>query len=127
MDIGQRHAQYADILALHTAAGAGFHQIMCAEQGEAFRHHAGRGVEFAERFEPAGMVAGFLLQFAGGRDSRFFAFLLIADKARRQFDAAFAERHAILIDQQHMASVWRFVDRDDHGGANAARAANIFP
>ena len=71
----------------------------------------------------AGAIAGFLLELAdrGGLD--LLAFLLVADQAGGKLEAGGAERHPILLDQQHMT----FVHRQDHRRADIARARNIFP
>ena len=48
---------------------------------------------------------------------------MIADQTGGQLEAALAERHAVLLDQQDMA----VVDREDHRRADAACAADVFP
>ena len=55
-----------------------------ADQGEAFRQHAGRGVEIAEALDPLGGEAGFLLELLdrGAFDRRVG--ILVADQARRE-------------------------------------------
>ena len=47
------------------------------------------------------------------------ALLLVADQAGGQFDAAAAERDAILFDQQDVPPVGVLVDRQDHRGEPA--------
>src|SRR3546814_7837099 len=37
------------------------------------------------------------------------------------------QRHAILLDQDHMAPIRRLLDREDHRGMDAARERHIFP
>ena len=112
-----------NILPLHAAAFAGLFQTMGAEQGEAFRDHAGRAEKFADGFQARGAIAGFLLQFATGGDAGILVRVMIADKARGQFDAAPPQRHAILIDQQDMP----VIDGQNDSRPDAPRATDIFP
>jgi hypothetical protein len=75
-DLRDRHVVDDDLLALHAAAFADPNQPLGAQQGEAFRRHAGRGVEAAQIHHPLGAVAGFLLQLAYRGALDLLAFLL---------------------------------------------------
>src|SRR4051812_44460204 len=68
-------------------------------------------------------IAGLLLELAdrGGLDRLPGG--LVADQARRQLDAAGADRHPILLDEDHIP----LVDRQDHRRGDVAGAGDIFP
>ena len=60
----------------------------------------GERIEIAELLDPVGAVAGLLLQLARGATLDALARILVADQPGGQFEAAPAQRHAILLDQQ---------------------------
>src|SRR3546814_20385407 len=69
-DAGERDAVDDEILAIYPAAFANPGQPGRNQQGEAFAHHAGRAVEFADGAPVRGAIAGFLLKLALRRDLR---------------------------------------------------------
>ena len=116
----------ADIFPVHASTVTRLSQVMGAEKAEAFGHHAGRAVEVASGLHASGAVSGFLLQFADRRAFGCLAFVIVADKARGQFDAAAAERHPELIDQQDVSAPVRiFVDGQDNGSMDTARLGGV--
>ena len=61
---------------------------MGADQGEAFREHAGRGVIFAEPLDPIGGEAGFLLELLDRRVFDRRVRIGVADEAGGKLEAA---------------------------------------
>ena len=122
-DVGARDEMDVDVLILVAAALADLADAMRADQGEAFRQHAGRRVKFAEPLDPVGGEAGLLLELLdrGAFDRRVG--IGVADKAGGKLEAAFAERNPRLVDQDHLAL--KFGEDDD--GADIVGAARIFP
>src|SRR3546814_3122928 len=94
---------------------------------EAYADHSRRREEFVYRAPVGSLIPGLLFQltlrgtFGNFRDS------FVPDQPRRQLQAMALQRHAILLDQDHMAPIRRLLDREDHRGMDAARARHIFP
>ena len=89
-DIGAGHQVDGDVLAVRPPAVADFSNTVRPNQREAFREHAGRGVEFAEPLHALGGEAGLLLQLLDrGRFGRR-AGIVVANQAGGKLDAAAA-------------------------------------
>src|SRR5687768_5392636 len=112
-----------DILMLGAAPFPAARDAVRADQGEALRQHAGRGVEIAEPLDAAGGEAGFLLELldCGAFDRRLR--VLVADQPGGKLEAAPADRQPLLVDQDHLSLVLG----DDDNRADVADAARIFP
>ena len=111
-----------DILVPVPAALADPYQIVRADQREALAHHAGRGMEEAERLDAAGAIARLLLQLADRGGDDILALLLVADQPGGQLKAIAAERHAILLDEDHLVPRR---DGEDHRRADPPAARDI--
>src|SRR3546814_16958701 len=92
---------------------------------EAYADHSRRREEFVYRAPVGSLIPGLLFKltlrgtFGNFRDS------FVPDQPRRQLQAMALQRHAILLDQDHMAPIRRLLDREDHRGMDAARARHI--
>ena len=80
-------------------------------------------METAEVDHPLRLVAGLLLELADRRVFRPLALRIVADQAGRKLEAERLERCPELLDEKDVA----VVDGKDDGGADAARARDIFP
>src|SRR3546814_6243392 len=92
---------------------------------EAYADHSRRREEFVYRAPVGSLIPGLLFKltlrgtFGTVRDA------FVPDQPRRQLQAMALQRHAILLDQDHMAPIRRLLDREDHRGMDAARATHI--
>jgi len=113
-----------DLLARHAAARPGPLQPLGLEQREIFGRHAGRRIEAPKADHAGGAIPGFFLELADRRICDRFIGILVADQPGRKLDAARADRHPILLHEQHM--IVR-IHRQDHGRGDIAGAGYIFP
>ena len=113
-----------DVLMLGAAALADLAQAVRANQREAFRAAGpARTWNSPSTFDPLGGVAGLFLQLL---DRRFFdrrVRVLVADQAGGKLEAALADRHAILVDEDDLALMLG----DDDDGVHAAACARHIP
>src|SRR5258705_6854141 len=122
-DCGALDEMDGNVLIMVAAALADPAQPVRADQSEAFRQHARRGVEIAKAFDPLRGEAGFFLELLdrGFLDRRIG--VLVADQPGRKLDAARAQRDPRLVNQDDLAVIFG----ENHDRADVARAARIFP
>jgi len=122
-NVGACHEMDCNVLMLVAAALAYLANSVRPNQGEAFRDHSRRTVEIAEPLDTLGGEPGFLLEFLDRRLLQRRILVLVADEARREFEAAAADRNPKLLDQNDPAVMLG----EDDDGIRASRARNIFP
>ena len=109
----------ADYISADLAQAAG------ADEGDALAAHArGRGAG-QQHFDAVGLPAGFLDQLAARGAFQGVGVVVVADQAGRHLNGAGIERHAVLLDEQHLV-LGRDGD-DDHRHAVAMAAFGVFP
>ena len=110
-----------DVLVVDAAAVADLDQIAGADEGDALVAHARRRGADQQHVDLVRMPAGFFDKLAARGVFQRIVVVIVSDQTSRHFDGARAQRHPVLLDEQHL--VLRRHRDDDHRHAAGMMAA----